>query len=219
MASSGRRPGSGLIHEELPAQTGRTLHGLQVFVNLSSANKLSPPQVLRLTENEVPQVRTASGDRVRVVVGRYGGVTSPLKPVEPFTLLDVELHNEIPFALPEDHIAVVYALQGGVIVHADDHEEALSAEQAVALSGSGGHVGLKASGGGAHLLILSGRAVREPVVGRGPFIMTDQSQVDDAAARYRAGAMGYLPPLPEQRVRPQPSRRSPTAPSPPTRAR
>ena len=33
--------GSGVIHEEVPAERGRELHGLQLFVNLSSKNKLS----------------------------------------------------------------------------------------------------------------------------------------------------------------------------------
>jgi hypothetical protein len=39
--------GSGLLHEETPADPDRELHGLQVFVNLSSNNKLAAPQMPR----------------------------------------------------------------------------------------------------------------------------------------------------------------------------
>jgi hypothetical protein len=35
----------------------------------------------------------------------------------------------------------------------------------------------------------------EPVVMDGPFIMNDRSEIEAAAARYRAGEMGYLAPL------------------------
>jgi redox-sensitive bicupin YhaK (pirin superfamily) len=33
------------------------------------------------------------------------------------------------------------------------------------------------------------------VISEGPFIMNDRSQIEDAVARYRSGAMGDLPPL------------------------
>jgi redox-sensitive bicupin YhaK (pirin superfamily) len=35
--------GSGVVHEEIPAVPGRELHGLRLFVNLSSKHKLTPP--------------------------------------------------------------------------------------------------------------------------------------------------------------------------------
>jgi redox-sensitive bicupin YhaK (pirin superfamily) len=78
--------GSGLIHEELPAETDRTLHGVQLFVNLSSKNKGASPQAFSLEKSEVPEWSSEAGDRVRVVVGSFEGVSSPLVPVEPFTL-------------------------------------------------------------------------------------------------------------------------------------
>ena len=48
------------------------------------------------------------------------------------------------------------------------------------------------AGEDAHLLVLTGAEIREPVVGSGPFIMNDQAQIDDAITRYRAGRMGQL---------------------------
>ena len=77
--------GSGLIHEEVPADLDRELHGLQIFVNLSSQNKIAPPKTFRLQNNDVPEWRNAAGNRVRVVVGSFEGTLSPLVPGEPFT--------------------------------------------------------------------------------------------------------------------------------------
>lgn len=59
--------GSGIVHHEVPAETGRPLHGLQSFVNLSSTNRLTAPRLLRLTSSEVHEWRTDAGDRVRVL--------------------------------------------------------------------------------------------------------------------------------------------------------
>ena len=183
--------GSGLIHEEVPSELDRELHGLQIFVNLSSKNKMAPPKMIRLQNNEVPDWRNEAGDRVRVVVGSFHGTLSPLVPAEPFTLLDVELRREISFNLPSDHNAIVYAPTGDVMLRAQARKQTLSAEQALAVYGGGGCVTFEAAHP-AHLIILSGLEIREPVLVEGSFIMNNRSQIDAAVARYRAGEMGSL---------------------------
>jgi redox-sensitive bicupin YhaK (pirin superfamily) len=188
--------GSGVIHEELPAETGRELHGLQIFVNLSSKNKLTPPQVLRLEKSEVAEWRSDAGDRVRVVVGSFEGISSPLVPAEPFNLLDVELRREISFRLQNAHNALAYVLTGAIVLRADGREQKVASEHALSLHGSGGRLTFEAEHP-AHFLILSGAEIREPVVVHGPFIMNERSQIEDAAQRYRTGGMGHLEPLSE----------------------
>lgn len=188
--------GSGVIHEELPAESGHELHGIQIFVNVSAKNKLTAPQVFRLANSEVPEWHSNAGDRVRVVVGAFDGVLSPLVPAEPFTLLDIELRREVSFGIQRAHNTLIYILEGDVRVGADGHEQQVIGEHALALYGSGGLVTLQAIQQ-AHLLILSGAEIREPVLVQGPFIMNDQSQLEDAVARYRRGAMGHLEPLSE----------------------
>jgi redox-sensitive bicupin YhaK (pirin superfamily) len=108
--------GRGLMHEETPADPDRDLHEFQFLVNLSSKNKLVSPQVFRLQKSEVPEWRSGEGDRVRVLVGSFEGVSSPLVPAEPFSLLDVDLRGEILFNLRNGDGVVVYVLEGGLIV-------------------------------------------------------------------------------------------------------
>ena len=182
--------GSGLLHEETPAEDGRELHGLQVFVNLSSKNKLVKPQQFRIENQNVPVWRSNAGDRVRVVVGSFAQLSSPLVPAEAFRFLDAELVHEIAFELEDGNNAIVYVLKGRATVSADGRDVTVAPEQAVALHGSG-TVNLQARDR-AHVLVLSGAAIGEPVISAGPFIMNDKSQVEDAFARYRAGGMGRL---------------------------
>ena len=186
--------GRGLLHEEVPAETGRELHAVQIFVNLSSKNKLVAPRLLRLESAEVPEWRNIAGDRVRAVVGSFYGARSPLFPSEPFSLFDAQVQNEISFILPEAHVSLIYVLSGKAQVRIEDHEQlVMEGEQAVAVRGSG-RVSLHAIRP-AHLLILQGAEIREPLLEYGGFIMSEQWQVEAAATRYRNGEMGHLEPI------------------------
>jgi len=186
--------GRGLIHEELPADSDREPHGLQIFVNLSSKNKLAAPQMLRLEAHQVPEWRSEDGDRVRVLVGSFRGISSALIPVEPFHLLDVELQREISFELQNAYNAIVYVVDGSVRVLADGRRQALSGGNAVALSGGGGPVTLAAPHP-SHLFMLSGPLIGEPLVVHGSFMMNTRSQIDAAINRFESGKMGHVAPF------------------------
>jgi len=188
--------GSGMLHHELPAEEGRELHGLQIFVNLSRKNKGVKPQVFPLDKDKIPEWKSQTGDRVRVVVGQYQGLSSPLTPVEPFNLLDVVLTGEAGFPLPKDHNALFYVLDGEAVIGSDGAGQRILGSQALAAQGTGdgGKVSLQARGS-ARLVILSGAAIHEPVLAHGPFIMNDQNQIMDAMQRYQTGRMGFLDPI------------------------
>jgi len=188
--------GSGVMHEELPAEADRELHGLQVFVNLSAKNKLAKPQVLMLNSVDVPEWESDAGERVKVVVGTFDGVSSSLAPIEAFSLLDIHLQREVTFSLENGNNAIVYVITGSVRAHADGGECRLDTERAVALRGEG-RVTLRASES-AHVVVLSGTDIQEPVVSHGAFIMNDRSQIEAAVKRYNAGDMGHLAPLSER---------------------
>ena len=185
--------GRGVIHEEVPSKRGTELHGLQLFVNLTSQHKLSAPRVNSLDRKDVPEWRNNANDRVRVVVGRFDGVASPLIPDEPFTMLDVELRNQIPYTLDEKQNTVVYVLDGGLSVGADGHNKRVDSSHAVALSGGGATLHFEALSP-AHFLVLTGTRIDEPVLEEGPFIMNNRSQMEATIARFRSGEMGELSP-------------------------
>jgi redox-sensitive bicupin YhaK (pirin superfamily) len=184
----------GALHQEVPAEIGRELHGAQIFVNLSSKNKLAAPLTRWLASDAVPGWPSKNGDRVRVVVGSYEDVSSPLVPVEPFNLLDVTLQREISFGVQNGHYGLVYVLEGSVLVRADGCEQRLPGAHGLALRGGEGRATIEAVEP-AHFLILSGAEIREPVLVDGPFIMNERSQIETAIARFRAGEMGNLAPL------------------------
>jgi redox-sensitive bicupin YhaK (pirin superfamily) len=72
---------------------------------------------------------------------------------------------------------------GYVVVHAGGHTEKVDGGHALALRGDGGRMTFGALPP-SHFVILSGAEIREPVAGRGPFIMYEASQVEEAGIRY-----------------------------------
>jgi redox-sensitive bicupin YhaK (pirin superfamily) len=187
--------GRGLLHEEVPAENGRELHAVQIFVNLSAKNKLVDPRLLRLESAEIPEWRSTAGDRVRVVVGSFRGTSSPLVPSEPISLFDAWVRDRISFNLPEGHNSLIYMLSGQVEVRTDDDKQLeMEGEQALAAHGHG-RVTLQQTIRPAHLLILMAAAIREPIFEYGGFIMNDRSQIMTSIERYRTGRMGHLEPI------------------------
>lgn len=187
--------GRGVIHEEVPADPAHELHGVQLFVNLSSKNKLTEPKVRYLQPANVPEWRNQRGDRVRVVVGSFGKVDSPLTTTEPFTMLDADIKGGIAFDLEAGYSVIIYVQTGALVVGADDGQKAsVGPAQAVAVRGGPDTITLDAVQPAA-ALILSGPQINEPVVTHGPFIMNDASQIEAAIRRYQSGVMGHLEPV------------------------
>jgi redox-sensitive bicupin YhaK (pirin superfamily) len=70
--------GSGIRHNETPTEPGRICHGMQMFIDLPIVDKSLPGKAFHLSAAEIPVYETATGARVRVIVGSANGVTSPL---------------------------------------------------------------------------------------------------------------------------------------------
>lgn len=91
--------GRGIVHEEVPAEIGKTVHSLQIFVDLQPGRKNAEPFPLVLESQDVPVVQLP-GAKVRVPAGRFNGVRSPLNPPTDVTMLDISLDDGAELAVP-----------------------------------------------------------------------------------------------------------------------
>lgn len=194
--------GQGVLHQEMASNPGHELHGAQIFINLSGPHKLLPPQTLWLDAPAVPQWCGAGGDRVRVLAGRFGVISSTLAPAEDITLLDVLLRDGLDLPCSPGRCALLYVVSGQVRVSGPggDMGVVLSGGQAAEFRGEGS-VRLDALTP-AHVLCMVGDSLRETLVINGPFIMNSRQQISDAMARFESGLFGALAPFPEERVNP-----------------
>ncbi|WP_336779086.1 pirin family protein [Pantoea sp. USHLN256] len=112
--------GKGIVHEEVPAVQGKTVHGLQIFVALSPEKRDIDPFPLMLEPQDVPVIKQA-GVTIRIPLGSFGGKHSPMNPPTQVTLLDISIqaNAEITVPIPADHILFAMPISG--ITEIDDH--------------------------------------------------------------------------------------------------
>lgn len=187
--------GRGVMHQEMASDPRHELHGAQIFVNLSTQQKLLPAQTLWLDAPAVPQWTSVGGDRVRVLSGTFGQLTSALKPAEEITLLDVSLRDGLELPCGPGCYALIYLVSGQVRVSSSGIE--LASGQAAAVQGEGS-ISLHALTPAAHVLFMAGSSLRETLVINGPFIMNNRQQISQAIARFESGDFGALAPFPNQ---------------------
>lgn len=185
--------GSGIIHDEFPAEDGVTVHGLQLFVNLSSQNKQIPPRMFHAHASEIPVFADDTNNRIRVLVGQLDGQRSPVETAERLDFFDVRARGVRRYQVAGGFTALVYVMSGTATVSGAAEPRPLAAHQAVIIraDAQGGELLVDATPA-AHFLLLSGQDPGEPVAIQGPFIMNTREQLLQAYGRYRNGQMGQL---------------------------
>lgn len=107
--------GRGVVHEEHPAETGKTVHMLQIFVNLAAEQKNAEPVAMSLEPLDVPVVQLP-GIKVRIPLGSFAEALSPLHPPTEVRLLDISLDEgaELTVPVPNGHSSFIMPIFGTV---------------------------------------------------------------------------------------------------------
>ncbi|MGP4844136.1 pirin family protein [Marinobacter sp. 1Y8] len=187
--------GAGIVHDEFhsPAFThrGGRLEMVQLWVNLPAADKSTPASYQTLLDGDIPSVPLdKSNSRLRVIAGDYLGHTGPARTFSPINVWDLKLESgcETSIELPEKHTALLVGLSGTVEVNGS---EVIRDADLVCFERDGTTIQLCANNQ-AHVLILTGEPIDEPVVGYGPFVMNSKAQIKQAMADFQQGKFGTL---------------------------
>jgi hypothetical protein len=195
--------GAGILHIERPPEelvvSGGLFHGIQLWVNLPSKDKMIDPHYQDITPGAVALLTTPdAGALVRVIAGSVGDAKGPGSTHTPITMVHATLAAGAQLELPWDprYNALVYALAGAGSVGA---ERAGLREGQLAILGAGDYLVTTADergDGKSHaleLLILGGLPIREPVATYGPFVMNTRAELVKAFEDYEAGRLGTIP--------------------------
>lgn len=149
--------GRGVTHEEIPAEAGKTVHSLQIFVALPAGRREDEPFSLSLAPQDVP-VAMLPGAKVRVALGRFGVHRSPLHPPTDVNMLDISLEHGAELALPVEEGQCAFVMPIAGITSIDD--QSLSPEDLRTVlypaQGAAATVRLRAAGGPAKVMVFSG---------------------------------------------------------------
>jgi redox-sensitive bicupin YhaK (pirin superfamily) len=195
--------GAGILHIERPPEaliaSGGLFHGLQLWVNLPSAEKWVPPRYQDIRAGQVALLASSDGGAlVRVIAGQVGGHAGPGVTHTPISMAHATLSPgarlELPW--PSEFNALVYVLAGrgsaGV-----EARPIVSGQLAVFGDGdvitvTGASV-QESRSPNLDVLILGGRPIREPVAWYGPFVMNTHAEIAQALSDFKAGRMGTIP--------------------------
>jgi redox-sensitive bicupin YhaK (pirin superfamily) len=177
-------------HEEELTRRGGRLHMMQLWVNLPRKDKTAPPGYQGLRSGEFPSV-ALPGSTVRVIAGTYEDARGPAHTFTPITMLDVRLQagGKLPVPLPVTYNALAVVARG--VVSAGD--VTANAGELVLFANDGERLELTATQN-AHLIILAGEPIHEPIVQYGPFVMNSVAEIEEAIADVDRGRFGPVPP-------------------------
>lgn len=186
---------SGLVHEEFHgrdfARHGGMLEMVQLWVNLPAKDKMLPPRYQSIVSSEIPATNLPNGrGSVRVVAGKFNGVTGPAHTFTPIHVWDVYLASEQPidFPVPKSYSTILAVLKGSVRI--SDAETIGPAEVGI-FNQEGDHIRIH-SAQNATVLLLCGEPIDEPIIGSGPFVMNSADEIRQAIVDYQSGRMGHL---------------------------
>jgi quercetin 2,3-dioxygenase len=195
--------GKGILHIERPPEelvaTGGLFHGIQLWVNLPSKDKMIDPRYQDITPGAVVLRTTPdAGALIRVIAGGVAGVRGPGVTHTPIALVHATVAPGARVELPWEpaHNALVYALSGSGTV---GEERAPIHEGQLAVLDHGDHLVVTASdrtdtrAEALDVLVLGGEPIKEPVATYGPFVMNTRDELAQAFEDFQAGRLGTIP--------------------------
>ncbi len=185
--------GRGIIHSEMPQQQSGLMQGFQLWLNLPAAEKMKAAAYVDLTPEQIPKVSLGGNSWVKVIAGDFISddnctIKGPVQGLSTAPLyLDFCLNagDEVSFALPLGHNALVYPFVGDILI--GHQQPAIPSHQAAVLS-DGNQLTLTANSA-VRLLVLAAKPIGEPIVQYGPFVMNTVAEIEQAISDYQAGTL------------------------------
>lgn len=191
--------GSGIIHQEMPKgdRAGR-MHGFQLWANLPSTLKMTPPRYQEVKAAEIPDLTDDDGTQVRIVAGKFWGKTGPVQGIAADPIyLDVSVppgrKKTLPVETSRHAFAYVFSGNGKFcnasgplavptepVGWADTTPPAEADNRSLLLFDRGDELMVEAGDDGIRFLLVSGKPLQEPVAWYGPIVMNTQQQLRQA---------------------------------------
>lgn len=190
--------GRGILHIETPPESlvvsGGLFHGLQLWVNLPSRDKMIAPAYQNLEADMVRLVTTSdAGALVRIIAGAIGDEIGPGSTHTPIVMAHATVSPGARMVLPWNptYNALAYAMKGAGF--AGSERVAFDLGQAVVF-GAGDTVTIEAATREPlEVILLGGQPIGEPVEQYGPFVMNTRAELAQAMEDFQRGRLGTVP--------------------------
>ncbi|MCI0595591.1 MAG: pirin family protein [candidate division Zixibacteria bacterium] len=198
--------GSGILHQEMPkGNSNGRMHGFQLWANLPSALKMTPPRYQEVKSKDIPEVTDDDGTRARIVCGNFWGMKGPVEGIAADPVyIDVSVppgkRKTLPVETKSHAFAYVFAGSGKFcnasgplsvptegVGWADTTLSTEADNRSLVLFDRGDEVTVQAGEEGIRFLLVSGRPLEEPVAWYGPIVMNTQEELQQAYEELQRG--------------------------------
>lgn len=176
--------GRGVLHSEMPEQEQGLMHGFQIWLNLPASEKLKPAAYQDIKNAEIDSYRNEYCE-VRLIAGELHVENTRLNGCLPAMLTQPLLADVSVASRAEIGLDVGDYERVLVFVYAGNTTELQTKQLGVYHSGN--TLALQAGEHGFEALVLSGRALREPITQYGPFVMNQPEEIEQAIRDYQQG--------------------------------
>lgn len=184
--------GRGIIHSERASdffmENGETIEGIQLWVNLPSQNKMTPPKYQEIRQKDLPVI-TENKVTHRLVSGQWNGQKGIVDTFSPMIIIQTSIlpggKTQIP--IPENFNACIYILSGEITLN---NNFDYPAGKMIYFLNKGDGIGIEGITD-TEILVLCGEPIEEPLAQYGPFVMNSQKEIMEALRDYQMGKMGF----------------------------
>lgn len=184
--------GRGIVHCEMP-HGSEEAHGLQLWVNLASKDKMIEPAYQELMEKDILRT-TKDGITVKVIAGESQGITSPMLTRTPTMYLDFKMEKDGRLVQPinKGWNTFIYILSGKAMFGPDENQTEGRPHHALILSEEGDTLAAVNKGEEeCHFVLIGGQPLNEPVATHGPFVMNTDDEIQQAVLDYKLKQNGF----------------------------
>lgn len=187
--------GAGVLHKEYHekefSMKGGVFHMAQIWVNLPSKYKMTPPKYQTILNNEMKKFFLPDGKSVvEIIAGEYKGIKGPASTFSPLTMLNARLLKGAKAGFSFDTICNTGLLIAGGEVRING-SEMIQTDNFVLFRHDGEDIEIEATLDSI-VLILSGEPINEPIASYGPFVMNTEAEIKQTLDDYYDGRFGYL---------------------------
>lgn len=195
--------GSGVQHSEMfpliHTDKENPMELFQIWLNLPQKNKLVDPHFKMLWHEDIP-VLTLDGGTIKIIAGDFKEQSAPNPAPDSWAadlendvaIWNVHIHANESITLPKtsgETIRTLYFYEGDTL---EILGEIVKPNHGILLDASKELV-LKAGNSPAHLLVLQGKPINEPVAKYGPFVMNTNEELQKAMDEFRLTQFGGWP--------------------------
>ena len=179
--------GSGIIHQEMPQDTGVELRGFQLWVNLPAKSKMIHPRYRDIRADDIREYNDGNMS-MKIICGTYGDVKGPVSELEvDVTYMDVEIGADKTENIKTNpqHNLLFYIFDGNAEIGNENPEPAEKGK--LLIFSEGEKVRIKAGTNGVRFLYMSGKPLKEPVAWYGPIVMNTREELETAFREFSDG--------------------------------